>query len=127
MSKKTKLRILLWYIVDSFVMPARGQVKHRIYTSFVQKAYWKARLALGRYATNSGNIQAASCIFSVDPKSVAYWKQKVNDPSFHSLPHGGLQQMAFLPLQYEEINNILWDLCQRKPTLHLGEYEFLIK
>ena len=103
-------------------MPARGQLKHRIYTPFVQKAYWRARLALGRFAINSGNVRATSRIFGVHRRSVAYWRSKVSDPSFHPLPHGGLRRMAFLPSQYEEINNILWDLCQRKPTSRLGEY-----
>jgi len=100
-------------------MPARDQSKS---ASFVQKAYRRARSALGRFVINSGNIRAASRIFNVHPKSVAYWQEKTKNPSFHPLSHGGLRRMAFTPSEYEEINNILWNLCQRKPTARLGEY-----
>jgi len=53
--------------------------------------------------------------------SASYWKQKYEDHTFHSDSHGGLRFTKFTEGEFQAINEILWNQCQRKPTTRLGE------
>jgi hypothetical protein len=102
-------------------MPSRLKRNKQSLVSFSKRAYLSSRAALGRFVSHTRAIRKACKIFAVHIGSASYWKQKYEDHTFHSDSHGGLRFTKFTEGEFQAINEILWNQCQRKPTTRLGE------
>jgi len=61
-------------------------------------------------------------MFNLRRHIVRYWKQKVEDETFHPGVHGGVRFTKFNPLEHQQIRAILWLLCTADPTRNLESY-----
>jgi hypothetical protein len=71
-------------------------------------------------------ILGIQLVFWVSTGTALYWCKKYENPEFHPNTHGGSRRAAFSNQEFLEINEILWEHCQMKPTSRLVEFGIVV-